>query len=559
MESKESPKKRFYLKWPWNVVVYIVLVVVLRIFAIPVILLIMWWNKKQQPDGPEEGYCLQRTRGRLTGLIWAALCLVGGGLAIWFFLTAQSMPYEAARLKEEMSFGYYLIPVAGAAAMLVGLFLAYRSLRDALVPEKSALAQSIRNQLPYPDEAPPVKELFAMVDQDLKQNGQWCGKLGVGKEWVLGDEVSSIPRIRGVFSRVERHTRHAGKRTQVTYIYEIWIVDERRERQVTTLKSRRELEEAMDCLRRRAPAAVFGVYDSKEYQDLVYTKDDMQQYAQERAYQQRKAQQDEQARQEQERLAQNQVLTLPDGSVTSRITWDTIYQLLRQPNQKGETVPFQLVPGVPFQGQGHTFSRLACLAGGVAQPTRILLEEYSGRPSVPGQYAWTRDVAFGEAEEVLRGWLRGEIPPLENWTKMERSGRTWQQVLEHRSRGPAPTPSQPHRDWPWLLTVGGYTGSSSDPSWTDIEENLRELSQETDSFLILEQKDPQNPGQSWFIQCAVALEGPDAGMYAVEIGCSTPGGPLLWERMTPDVQDVIAYFSNAYYHRGLDVSRFQKI
>ena len=418
MESKETAKKRFYLKWPWNVLVYIILVVVLRIFSIPVILLIMWWNKKQQPDGPEEGYCLQRTRGRLTGLIWAALCLVGGGLAIWFFLTAQSMPYEAARLKEEMSFGYYLIPVAGAAAMLVGLFLAYRSLRDALVPEKSALAQSIRNQLPYPDEAPPVKELFAMVDQDLKQNGQWCGKLGVGKEWVLGDEVSSIPRIRGVFSRVERHTRHAGKRTQVTYIYEIWIVDERRERQVTTLKSRRELEEAMDCLRRRAPAAVFGVYDSKEYQDLVYTKDDMQQYAQERAYQQRKAQQDEQARQEQERLAQNQVLTLPDGSVTSRITWDTIYQLLRQPNQKGETVPFQLVPGVPFQGQGHTFSRLACLAGGVAQPTRILLEEYSGRPSVPGQYAWTRDVAFGEAEEVLRGWLRGEIPP---W----KTGQKW--------------------------------------------------------------------------------------------------------------------------------------
>lgn len=315
----------------------------------------------------------------------------------------------------------------------------------------------------------------------------------------------------------------------------------------------------MDCLRRRAPAAVFGVYDSKEYQDLVYTKDDMQQYAQERAYQQRKAQQDEQVRQEQERLAQNQVLTLPDGSVTSRITWDTIYQLLRQPDQKGETVPFQLVPSVPFQGQGHTFSRLACLAGGVVQPTRILLEEYSGRPGVPGQYAWTRDVAAGEAEEILRGWLRGKIPSLESWTKMERFGRTWQQLLERRKRGPAPTPPQPHRDWPWLLTVGGYTGSTSDPSWTDIEENLRELSQETDSFLILEQKDPQNPSQSWFIQCAVALEGPDAGMYVVEIGCSAPGGPLLWERMTPDVQDVIAYFSNAYYHRGLDVSGFQEI
>ena len=558
MESKETSPKRFYLKWPWNVLVYIVLVVVLRIFAIPVILLIMWWNKKQQPDGPEEGYCLQRTRGRLTGLIWAALFLVGGGLAIWFFMTAQSMPYEAEQLKEELKFGYYLIPVAGAAAILVGLFLAYRSLRDALVPEKSALAQSIRDQLPYPEEAPPVKELFAMVDQDLKQNGQWCGKMGIGTEWVLGDEVSRIPRIRGVFSREEHYTRRAGKRTQVVHIYEIWIVDDRRERQVTALKSRRELDEAMDCLRQRAPAAVFGVYDSEEYKDLAYAEEDEQQYAQEQAYRQRKARFEEQDRREQERLAQNQVLTLPDGSVTSRITWDTIDQLLRRPNQMGDTVPFQLVPGIPFQGKGHTFSRLACLAGGGAQPTRILLEEYSGTPGMPGQYAWTRDIDAGEAEDVLRGWMRGEVPNLENWTRMERSGRTWQQVMERGSRTPALIPPQPHPDWPWLLTVGGYAGSTSDPSWTDIEENLRELNQEADSYLILEQKAPENPKQYWFIQCAVALQGPDTGKYVVEIGCSIPGGPRLWERMVFNVQDVIEYFSNAYYHRSLDVSGFQE-
>ena len=111
MEPKETSKKRFYLKWPWNVLVYITLVVLLRIFSIPLILLIMWWNKKQQPDGPEEGYCLQRTRGRLKELILAAIFAVGGGLAIWFFAVAETMPYEAERLKEEMSFGYYLIPV----------------------------------------------------------------------------------------------------------------------------------------------------------------------------------------------------------------------------------------------------------------------------------------------------------------------------------------------------------------------------------------------------------------------------------------------------------------
>ena len=203
MESKETSKKRFYFKWPWNVVVYIILVAVLRIFAIPPILLIMWWNKKQQPDGPEEGYCLQRTRGRLTGLIAVAAFCAGGAGALWFFYLGQTLPQEAEQLDSQMRIFYYLCPFLGIGAILIGIFLAYRSLRDALYPEKSALAQSIRDQLPYPDEAPPVKELFAMVDQDLRENGQWAGKMGIGKEWVLGDSVSRISRIRGVFDRVE--------------------------------------------------------------------------------------------------------------------------------------------------------------------------------------------------------------------------------------------------------------------------------------------------------------------------------------------------------------------
>lgn len=78
-----------------------------------------------------------------------------------------------------------------------------------------------------------------------------------------------------------------------------------------------------------------------------------------------------------------------------------------------------------------------------------------------------------------------------------------------------------------------------------------------DSYLILEQKDPQNPEICWFIQCAVARKGPDQGKYSVEIGFSTPDGSSLWERMVPDVQRAAAYFSAAYYHRDLDVSGFQ--
>ena len=233
-------------------------------------------------------------------------------------------------------------------------------------------------------------------------------------------------------------------------------------------------------------------------------------------YRQRQAQFEERERKERERLAQNQVLTLPDGSVTSRITWDTIYELLRQPDQLGKAVSLQLVPGVPIQGQGHAFSRLVGLAGGTAQPARILMEEYSGTPGVPGQYAWTRDMSAGEAEDVLR-------------------------------------------DWPWRMTAGRAPGSAPDFSWNDLEKGLRALRQEEDSYLVLEQRDPQNPEQFWFIQSAMALEGPQAGMYAVEIGCSGPDGPLLWERMVPDVGDVIVYFSDAYYHRGLDVSGFGEL
>ena len=125
-------------------------------------------DKKQQPEGPEEGYCLQRTRGRLSGLIWAGLILAGGIGCLWIFYMGQTLPGEIERLDDEMRIFYRLCPFLGALAVIAGVIMAYRSLRDALNPEKSSLARSIRDQLPYPDEAPPVRELFAMVDQDLR-------------------------------------------------------------------------------------------------------------------------------------------------------------------------------------------------------------------------------------------------------------------------------------------------------------------------------------------------------------------------------------------------------
>ena len=124
-------------------------------------------------------------------------------------------------------------------------------------PTADEVFQSIRAQLPYPDEAPPVEELFAMVDRDIEANGQWFDRVAIGREWVLGDEVTSIARIRGVFPRDEIKVRYSGGRRQSARVVELYIVDDRKQVQVTGLRSPSELEMAVTCLRLRAPEAHF--------------------------------------------------------------------------------------------------------------------------------------------------------------------------------------------------------------------------------------------------------------------------------------------------------------
>ena len=285
--ERDKAKKRMYLKWPWNLVVYVLLVILLRIFAIPVILQLMWWNKKQQPDGPAEGYCLQRTRGRLILLVWAAVALLMAAAGAAYLTLSWTVDKTGWDYME-----YIKLAAAGLLAvggLLVAGYLAYTGLRDAFCPEKSQLARSIRQQLPYPEEAPPVKELFAMVDEDVRQNGQWFGRLAVGREWILGDEVSYIPRIRGVFWRDETRTRRSGNRVTTTRILQLWILDDRQQCRPTDLRQPKELQAALDCLRQRIPAAVFAKYDSREYNDCIHA-DEQQWYFMEREFERRKEQ-----------------------------------------------------------------------------------------------------------------------------------------------------------------------------------------------------------------------------------------------------------------------------
>lgn len=249
-------KKGRFLRWPWNVVVYVVLFLVLRLFAVPIILILMSMQKKNNPHGIEEGYCLSRTRKRLMWMIWALLVLaMSAGL-----LCMLKVGLEQDRTYWE-TMDYVTLAVCGIGGPLLligGLYLGYIAVRDSFFPEKSALAKSIRNQLPYPDNAPPVEELFAMVDADLKENAQWFGPVGIGREWVLGDGVNKIDRIRGIFVVNELHQHHTQTGIRTSRNMELVLIDDRWQRTVTSFRDLKDLQAAADCLALRVPYAQRG-------------------------------------------------------------------------------------------------------------------------------------------------------------------------------------------------------------------------------------------------------------------------------------------------------------
>lgn len=283
MEQEKKNSLRF-LRWPWNVVIYILLAVSLRLFSIPIILLLMWLQKKYNPHGMAEGYCLSRTRKRLPGLLLALLFLfIGIALGALFYS-------ELHAPKEDWEFSDYAVfafsGVAAAAMFLAGIYEAFVSVRDTFFPAKSALAKSIRGQLPFPEEAPPVKELFAMVDDDLREHGEWFDAVGIGDEWVLGDVASRIDRIRGIFTVDELHQHHTQTGIHSNRVLKLVLVDDRWQMAVTTFHSPKELRAAADCLNFRVPSAFRGY--NGDYGDFL-AKDEIERETFEREFRQKEA------------------------------------------------------------------------------------------------------------------------------------------------------------------------------------------------------------------------------------------------------------------------------
>ncbi len=406
MASKEN--KGGFLRWPWNAVVYVLLAVTLRLFAIPVILLLMGLQQRNNPHGQAEGYCLSRTRKRLTWLIWALLVLAAGGALLYL------LPIGLQQDRTYWDTGDYatlaFCGIGGPLLVIGGLYLAYAAIRDAFFPAKSALAKSIRSQLPYPEEAPPVEELFAMVDADLRENGRWFGPVGVGREWVLGDSVNRIDRIRGIFVVNEIHQHHTQTGVRTRRDMELVLIDDRWQRTVTSFKSLKDLQAAAEYLRLQVPEAAWG--SNGQNMDF-WTMDESAREDFERGFRQRQAlRASKEVRQE--ALSggpQDMILRRRGGEVTSRVTASLVEELLDRCLDGAES-GFELTPTRPLEAQGRTLRSLDCLVqeGGKV----LLLLELAPRPGEEN-LALARSADRRETLAVLTAWLRREAPDLGGW------------------------------------------------------------------------------------------------------------------------------------------------
>lgn len=420
------------IPWPWSLILAVVFVVVAGYFigylwSFLLALAFSVWQKSQNPGMPQGGYCLEKTRKRLSSLGVAVIVLFLGFCAVvytWMMLQEDKSAWDTME--------YVKLAIGGLGSLaffLCGIYTAYTAVRDAFWPEKSTLARSIRSQMPYPDAAPGVAELFAMVDKDIQENGQWFDKVAVGKEWVLGDEASYIPRIRVFFGRDEIRTHRSGNHTNSSRILELHILDDRKQHLIMTMGNPRELQALLDCISLRAPDALRRPYNEYgKWQD----KSDMEWENMLREYRVKQGNREMAAFRlgnKDAGINQNMILTGPDGNVTSRVTPDLIHQTLLECLRDGEGT-FSLVPGCPIEQYNVRYVELECFVffiyelEDIEEPTlEEMMELGEAELILKTTKEAGKNLYFGHvletdiqtAEEILKGWLQGVIPNMTDW------------------------------------------------------------------------------------------------------------------------------------------------
>lgn len=413
---------------------------------------------------PAAGYCLQRTRQRLTRLLWALL---------YFFIAVCCGVFFGVTFMEDRAgwgmeeYAKLIVSCIAAVVFLIcGIYETYTDIRDAVSPANSRLARSIRAQLPYPDAAPGVRELFAMVDNDIRENGQWFDQVAVGREWVLGDEVSYIPRIRAVFGRDEIRYHQSGDRSQARRIIGIYILDDRKRTQITDLRNPNELKALLDCLKLRAPGALFRPY--KDYASFNGMSD-MEWENVLREFQHKKNER-EFAAWEAERVGaqadQSMILKRLDGSVTSRLSPDIIRQTLSECLARTETV-FSITSSQPVMGSQRAFTELKCEIlfhqgedDQKPEEYALLLIQTPAYPGGPSEFAMSLVTDQRGAEAALCTWIQGQIPDLSAWN-----------LIEYYSGGAYRPPEKAKLPPPCLVLVAASGARQSHDTFTreDVE------------------------------------------------------------------------------------------
>lgn len=180
-----------------------------------------------------------------------------------------------------------------------------------------------------------------MVDRDLAAGANWFEKVGIGREWVLGDEASYIPNIRGVYRRHEIHYRSGGGNRHIT---QLLIVDHRQKSQITDMMDYRELDAAVQCLRLRAPAAAFGDYN--DYLKIIgCSQDDWDRREHDFRLRQGKLA-ERAATPAAAGVAAGFALTRIDGQRTSQVTGELVAQQV-EALQNGQGITLNPTPPIP--------------------------------------------------------------------------------------------------------------------------------------------------------------------------------------------------------------------
>lgn len=275
-------------------------------------------------------YCRAKTISRLPRFFLGMVILVAGLVC-----------FVVGFCGESKDFFDYLILFTGAIVLLAGGMTAFKNLRDVLFPSKSTLAKSIRVQLSASEKNLSGKELFSLVDRDISQYGKWFGCIAVGKEWVLGDEVTRLNRIRGIFDKDE-WIEITGKR-KVHRIQLILVTDQHKV-QINEQRSSEELKKIKEYLLSIIPEAFSGV-NTDYISFLAKTEEEFAEF--ERNFEQKKAERVQREKVEREhQVPWDIILENTQGQTISAVTREMVLEQIEQLKKEGEI--FSIFPSYPI-------------------------------------------------------------------------------------------------------------------------------------------------------------------------------------------------------------------